>query len=79
MELLRLLDQRGDTGAVDGLHKVVFLSSPDSPETIRLPQPVVNDYVDKKGAVTAFVQNQRYVSLAKLRSGPKKTSELVEG
>ncbi len=43
-------------------HKVIILSAPDSPETLKLPQPVPNDKRSKTGKTTAFTMGQRYVS-----------------
>jgi hypothetical protein len=61
----------------DGLaYKVMILSAPDSPETVQLDEPVVNDLVSKNGRTTAFTQNQRYVSLDLLKQA-KKTSDVV--
>lgn len=61
----------------DGLaYKVMILSGADSPETVKLDEPVINDLISKNGRTTAFTQNQRYVSLEKLKRA-KRTSELV--
>ena len=57
--------------------KIVFLSSPDSSDTLVLPDDIVNDSTTGSGRGTAFTQGQRYVSLARLEKGPKTTSELV--
>ncbi|MDZ4658980.1 MAG: hypothetical protein SH868_15495 [Bythopirellula sp.] len=56
-------------------NKVIFLSAPDSPDTIALANPVLND-LKKNGRTIAFTQSQRYTSLERLRLA-KKTSELV--
>lgn len=56
-------------------YKVLFLSHPDAPETIRLDRPIINDLVAATGRVTAFTQNQRYVELEALKKAHK-TSEL---
>jgi hypothetical protein len=56
--------------------KVVFLSPPDSPETITLPSPIPNDVKDKAGKKSAFTMGQRYTSLKALQSA-KATSDLV--
>lgn len=56
-------------------YKVVFLSPPDSPETVHLDKPVINDLVSARGVTTAFAQNQRYVELDALKKA-RKTSEL---
>ena len=57
--------------------KIVFLSPPDSPETLVLPDDIVNNSTTGSGRGTAFTRGQRYVSLARLEKGPKTTSELV--
>ena len=56
--------------------KVILLSAPNDPETQHLDEPIVNDLRSDSGRVTAFTQNQRYVSLASLKKAHK-TSELV--
>jgi hypothetical protein len=56
---------------------VVFLSPADSPDTLVLPNDIANNLTSRSGRGTAFTQNQRYVSLSRLRRGPKTTSELV--
>jgi hypothetical protein len=38
-----------------------------------------NDLVSESGRTIAFTQGQRYVSLEKLRQGPKTTSALLAG
>lgn len=57
--------------------KIVFLTLPDSPDTLVLPCDIVNNLTSKSGKGTAFTQGQRYVSLSRLEKGPKNTSELV--
>ena len=57
--------------------KIVFLSAPDSSETLVLPQDIENDLTASTGRGVAFTQGQRYVSLSRLEMGPKTTSELV--
>ena len=57
--------------------KIVFLSPPDSPDTLVLPDDIVHNSTTGSGRGTAFTQGQRYVSLARLEKGPKTTSELV--
>jgi hypothetical protein len=59
-------------------YKVVFLSAPDSPETLKLVHPIPNDLTSKAGKPTAFTQNQRYVSSGRLKVA-KTTSDLIEG
>lgn len=56
-------------------HKVIFLSSPDSPDTLKLPKPVPNDKRSKTGKPTAFTMGQRYVSSEALLEA-KTTSDL---
>jgi hypothetical protein len=43
-------------------YKVILLSPPDSPDTLKLEAPIPNDLTAKSGRVTAFTQNQRYVA-----------------
>jgi hypothetical protein len=57
-------------------YKVVFLSPPDSPDTLKLDHPIPNDLKSKSGKATAFTQNQRYVSSERLKTA-KSTSDLV--
>ena len=56
-------------------NKVMFLSAPDSPDTVVLANPVHND-LKKNGRTIAFTQSQRYTSLERLRLA-KNTSDLV--
>jgi len=58
-------------------YKVFFLSPPDSPDTLKLDASIRNDLTSKSGRTTAFTQNQRYVSLERLKQA-KTTSDLVE-
>jgi hypothetical protein len=57
------------------LQKVFLLSAPNAPDTITLLNPVENDLRTPNGRTVAFTQNQRYVSLERLRTS-KLTSEL---
>ncbi len=50
-------------------YKIVFLTSPDSPDTLVLPADIVNDQTAGSGRGTAFTQGQRYVSLSRLEKG----------
>jgi hypothetical protein len=59
-------------------YKVVFLSAPDSPDTLKLDGSIRNDLKSKTGKTTAFTQNQRYVSSERLKTA-KTTSDLVPG
>jgi hypothetical protein len=56
--------------------KVVFLSSPDSPETLRLPATIPNNKRSRDGKIVAFTYKQRYVDLPKLLASPKDTTAL---
>jgi hypothetical protein len=55
--------------------QVFILSGPDDPETEHLSNPIQNDSQSQSGRVTAYTQNQRYVTLARLKKA-KKTSDL---
>lgn len=58
-------------------YQVFLLSEPNSPETIKLANPIVNDTVAESGRPWAWTMNQRYVSLAGLtRPGITHTSQL---
>lgn len=57
-------------------YKVLLLSPPDGPETVRLDGPILNDLVSARGVPTAFTQNQRYVKMVSLKKA-KRTSDLV--
>lgn len=59
-----------------GHFKVVLLSPPDSSETVRLAEPIINDQMSKTGKPTAFTMGQRYVSLQRLMTA-KKTSDVA--
>jgi hypothetical protein len=56
--------------------KIIFLSAPDSPDTLLLPDDVVNNLTTSDGRSIAFTQGQRYVLLSRLEKGPTTTSEL---
>jgi hypothetical protein len=45
-----------------GLFKVLLLSAPDSPDTLKLANPISNDKRSKTGKPTAFTMGQRYVA-----------------
>ena len=66
-------EQRRDEGE---RYKVLLLSAPDSPDTIRLPAPIPNDMKSKSGKPTAFTMGQRYIASERLITA-KATSELV--
>lgn len=57
--------------------KVIFLSEPNSDDTIMLDHDILNDLESSSGRSTAFVQGQRYVPLDKFKKNPLLTSELL--
>lgn len=57
-------------------HKVMLLSDVDGEDTIRMPQPIVNDTVAASGRPWAWTLGQRYVQLGALVSGVERTSQL---
>ena len=60
-----------------GLHrKVIRLSLPDDPRTLKLPSPIRNDTVASTGRRCAFVQGKRYVDSKRLQLASS-TSDLV--
>jgi hypothetical protein len=62
---------------LDAPYKVVFLSAPDSPDTLNLGRTIPNTLKSESGKATAFTQNQRYVSSERLKIA-KTTSDLVD-
>jgi len=62
---------------VDVQEKVMFLSDPDTTETIKLASPILNDLVTDNGRGTAFTQGHRYVTLEAIKKSPTTTSELL--
>jgi hypothetical protein len=66
-------EQRRDEGE---RYKVLMLSAPDSPDTLRLTGPVSNDLTSKAGKPTAFTQGQRYIASERLLMA-KTTSDLA--
>lgn len=74
IESLERVDERGRLGSN---HKVFFLSSKDSEDTLKLNNDIMNDTTSVNGDNIAFTQSQRYISLSKLKKNPKKTSEIV--
>jgi hypothetical protein len=50
--------------------KIVFLSPPDSPDTLVLPNDIANNLTSGNGRGTAFTRGQRYVSLSRLEKRP---------
>lgn len=57
--------------------KVVFLTPPDSPETLVLPRDIENNLSSSTRRRIAFTQNQRYVTLSSLQKA-RYTSGLVD-
>lgn len=57
--------------------KVLFLSAPNSPDTIRLEAEVENDLVTASGKPWPFAVGQRYASLDRLKKSPATTTELL--
>jgi hypothetical protein len=55
--------------------KIIFLSSEEDERTVLLDREIPNDKLSKSGKTTRFVQSQRYVSLAQLKTA-QSTSEL---
>lgn len=76
-ELGRLVNKLLERNAwpEDSVCKVLLLSAPDSPDTIALASPIINDKLSKSGKPTAFTMGQRYVSSEALKSA-KTTSDL---
>ena len=66
-------EQRRDEGE---RYKVLLLSAPDSPDTLRLPASIPNDTKAKSGKPTAFTMGQRYIASERLLTA-KTTSDLV--
>ena len=56
--------------------KVVFLTPPDSPDTLVLANDIENNFTSNTHKRVAFARNQRYVSLSSLEKGPTYTSDL---
>jgi hypothetical protein len=57
-------------------YKVLMLSAPDSPDTLRLAAPILNDLKSKSGKPTAFTMGQRYIASERLLMA-KMTSDLI--
>lgn len=56
--------------------RIIFLSGPEDPETVKLGKPIVNDKKDKNGKAAPFTYGQpRYVTLDLLKAAAK-TSDL---
>lgn len=72
IRILLRLNTRSEGDVLD----LRILSRPDSPETIKLDRSVMNDSHSPTGRRTAWVQGQRYVSSAVLKTSPTSTSQL---
>lgn len=57
-------------------YKLILLSAPNDPKTQNLSVPIVNDLRSESGRISAFTQNQRYVSLDRLKKS-RTTSEII--
>lgn len=57
--------------------KVMFLSPPNSSETVNLGRSIANDLLSDSGRPSAYTQGHRYASLSRLKSALK-TSDLVD-
>lgn len=60
-----------------GQRDIYFLTPPDSPETLTLPQDIENNTTTVSGKSIAFTQGHRYISLSALEKGPQYTNELT--
>jgi len=59
-------------------YQIFLLSGQDDAQTIKLPQPITNNAVSASGRPSAWVQGQRYTSLAKLTAdNVRVTSDLA--
>jgi len=79
-EIAKLIERMIETGPrpEGAAFKVFLLTRPDDPSTIILDGPILNDATDSNGRTAAWVQMQRYASLAAMR-GAQQTSQLTEG
>ena len=67
-----LAEKRREEGEV---FKVLLLSAPDSPDTLKLPAPIPNDLKSESGKPTAFTMGHRYTASEKLLAA-RTTSDL---
>jgi hypothetical protein len=59
-------------------YQIFLLSGPDDAQTVKLPQAITNNAVSASGTPSAWVQGQRYTSLAKLTADKVRvTSDLA--
>lgn len=75
-ELIERLLEAGPRQEGD-VHKVFLLTGHGDPETVILERPIRNDATDASGRTTAWVQMQRYASIAALQMAYR-TSQLSE-
>lgn len=75
--LLDSLKRKDDNDRLGATQKVIFLSAPDSNQTLKLKKDIINDTKSKTGKKIAFTQNQRYLSISKFKNNPNKTSQLL--
>lgn len=57
--------------------KIVFLSSPESDETLQLSKPIINDLKVASGRTWAFTLSQRYTQVEKLKKA-NRTTDLID-
>lgn len=74
-ELINNVEQAGSR-VWNGKQKIIFLSPPDSPDTIKLPHEIKTD-TKANGRTIAFAQGHRYIPLSLLKKAPETTSKLV--
>lgn len=79
-DLLQLVEQlKSHNSSRYGVKlKVFFLSSPNSPDTIKLARNIRNDLKNEAGRPYAFTQGQRYVPLSALQKNQTTTTELLK-
>lgn len=76
LNLVESLEKNDDNGRLYYPSKVFFLSPPDSYETLKLEEDIINNKKSSSGRKTAFLQTQRYFPIVKFKKNPKNTSEL---
>jgi hypothetical protein len=60
------------TRAAGESYGVLLLSTPDSPGTVHLSHPVINDILTENGRAWGWTLSQRYTSLSRLQGGVTK-------
>jgi superfamily II DNA or RNA helicase len=76
LNLVKSLEEKDDQNRLYYASKVFFLSSPDSYDTIKLENDIINDKKSDSGKKVAFTQGTRYIPIEKFKNNPKTTSEL---